>query len=427
MVVSAGTLLLVMRGAGAQSAEPPAEPAPEVEPVSEVAAEPAVPAPAPSLVRSILGRIQIHGFASQGGFVSTSNDYIGESSRGSLKLFEAGINFSTEITDGLRVGMQLFARDFGVFEDVSPKLDWAFVDYRFKPWLGLRAGIIKMPFGLYNEYLDIDAARVPILMPQGVYAARNRDALLAHRGFTVYGTVDLAAAGALEYQALIGGLSIPASALTLSGASLDRVDTKYITGAQLFWLPPVEGLRVGGTALVSKIDYHLTLPAEIVTMLEDAGVVPEGFDGALVVSQNPNTWVIGSFEYVVGDWLFAAEYSRAFQRQETTLPQVLPATEQDSEQFYGMVSYRLFPAFEAGAYYSVLHSDAGDRGGDDPKYAESFHAFQRDLAVTLRYDVNEHWLWKLEGHLIDGTAELPASSMPDRYWGLFLFKTTATF
>src|ERR1043165_1387665 len=59
------------------------------------AADPVVVAPRPP-------RIQIHGFASEGAFVSTANDYLGSASRGSLELFDAGINFSTEVADRLR-------------------------------------------------------------------------------------------------------------------------------------------------------------------------------------------------------------------------------------------------------------------------------------------------------------------------------------
>src|SRR5689334_20913394 len=93
--------------------------------------------------------IQIHGFVAEGAFVSTDNDYIGESSRGSLELFEAGLNVSTEVADRLRAGIQFYARDVGKFTDMTPRIDWAFLDYHWKPWLGIRAGVIKMPYGLY--------------------------------------------------------------------------------------------------------------------------------------------------------------------------------------------------------------------------------------------------------------------------------------
>jgi hypothetical protein len=109
---------------------------------------------------------------------------------------------------------------------------------------------------------------------------------------------------------------------------------------------------------------------------------------------------------------------------------VLPPFDDDSERFYLMATHRFSPAFELGTYYSVLFADAGDRAGHDTtKFPKSYFAWQRDAAATLRYDVNEHWLWKLEAHFVDGAADLfaPAGAVPDRYWGLFLFKTTVTF
>jgi hypothetical protein len=415
-------------------AAPAVEPTPEgAPPTDPVAAEP--PAiveeeSAPETPSTGVGAIQVHGFVSEGGFVSTSNDYIGRSSRGSLELFEAGINFSGEITNRLRAGIQLFARDFGDFDQSSPRVDWAFLDYQWRPYLGLRAGIIKMPFGLYNEYTDIDAARLPILMPQGVYPFRNRDVLLAHRGFALYGTAEVGGGHQLEYQAWLGTLGVPENALTLSGATLDSIDTKYVTGAQLYYYPPVDGLRVGGTWLRASIDFNITLSAENVAALIMLGLVPPDFDGGVVISQRPDTWVVGSAEYVRGEWLFAAEYARAFKRQVTDLPMVIPGFHEDAERFYGMVTRRLSPWLEVGAYYSVHHRDVDDRRGRDPmKWAKPWHAFQRDAAATVRFDINEHWLWKVEGHFIDGAGDIAqAGGTPEkRYWGLFLFRTTVTF
>jgi hypothetical protein len=376
-----------------------------------------------------LPAVVFHGFVSEGGFVSTSNEFIGRSSRGSLELFEAGINMSTELTDRLRAGVQLFGRNVGAFDETSARIDWAFLDYRLLPGLGLRAGVIKMPFGLYNEYTDVDAARLPILMPQSLYPLRNRDVLLAHTGFTLYGDQPMGRAGSLEYQAWFGSLTIPRSALELQGATLDGIDTRYVAGGQVFWRPPLDGLRVGGTYLRTSIDFNLVLDPATVEQLVTAELVPADFDGGLVVSQRP-TWLWAtSVEYLQGDWLFAAEYSRWLKHQQTTLPDLIPAFDEDAERFYAMATYRLSQRFESGGYYSVTHADADDRLGRDPRFVENFHAYQRDLAATLRFDVNANWLWKLEAHFVDGTAELsPASNPdPDRFWGLFLIKTTVAF
>jgi hypothetical protein len=400
---------------------PPVEP-PPVEP-SGARVEPAARVAAPYTPPAI----EIHGFVSQGAFVSTANDYLGRSSRGSLELFEAALNVSTEVTDRLRAGVQLFSRNVGDFDDLSPRLDWAFLDYRWKDWLGVRAGIIKMPFGLYNEFTDIDAARLPILMPQGVYPLRNRDVFLSHTGFAAYGAHPIGSAGALEAQVWLGTLTIPRNALVLTGATLDSIDTRYVTGGQLFWYPPVDGLRLGGTFLRASIDFHLTLSPENVEALIMAGAVPPDYDGALVVSQRPTWAVIGSAEYVQGDWLFAAEYSRQLKHQQTSLPMVIPAVDEDAEAFYAMVTHRPWSRAEVGAYYSVFHADAGDRRGRGPQWPAPHRAFQRDLAATIQLDINERWLWKMEAHFIDGTADLPGAVDPARYWGLFLLRTTVTF
>jgi hypothetical protein len=389
----------------------------------------AQPAPDPAAVAPRTPRVQIHGFASEGAFVSTANDYLGSASRGSLELFEAGINFSTDVADRLRAGIQLFARDVGSLRDDAPRIDWAYLDYRWRPWLGLRAGVIKMPFGLYNEYVDIDAARLPILLPESVYPVRDRDVLLSHTGFSIYGNRALGAAGELDYQAWLGSLAIPDEALDVIGATLDRSQSKYVTGVQAFWHAPLDGLRVGATYLRASIDFHLTLVPESTAALIAGGFVPPSFDGKVIVSQRPDTLIVGSAEYSHDDWLFAAEYSRWLKRQRTTLPVVIPTIEEDGERFYAMASHRATAWLEAGAYYSVYHVDAGDRSGHDPRFAERFYAFQRDLAATVRFDVNDHWLWKLEGHFMDGTASLPgpANPHPERRWGLFLARTTVTF
>lgn len=390
--------------------------------VAEVSVEPDVQ-PSPSF----LSKIRIHGFVSAGGFKSTENDFIGESERGSLKFFEGGINFSVELTDRLRVGLQFVSRSVGVLSEEVPRLDWGVIDYQWRSWLGMRAGVIKMPLGLYNEYISIDAARTAILLPQSVYPLRNRDALISHTGFALYGNLKLGPVGDLDYQAWLGTLTIPRSALELSGASLDSVDTRYVAGGQLFYRP-IDSLRIGATYLRASIDFNITLEPATTQAVIAGGLAPADYDGSLLVTQRPTSFWVASAEYIEGDWLFAAEYSRWLKHQ-TSRPEIIPELNEDAERFYAMGSYRFHPQWEVGTYYSVSHADVEDRRGRDPKFAKRFFAFQRDLSATLRFDVNEYWLWKIEGHFIDGAADLAltVNTSPKRYWGLALFRTTVTF
>ena len=98
------------------------------------------------------------------------------------------------------MGVQIFARDLGPIGDYGVKADWFYLDYRWRDWLGVRAGRNKIPFGLYNDASDADSARVPVLLPQSVYPTRNRDFLLAQTGVEVYGYLGLGPGGALDYR-----------------------------------------------------------------------------------------------------------------------------------------------------------------------------------------------------------------------------------
>ena len=407
----------------------PIDPAPV--PIGPAPAPAPAPAPEPepplAVDPDLASNLQIHGFVTQGGFISTANDYLGKSSRGSLELFEAGLNVSKEVADRLRVGMQLFSRDVGKLGNYALQLDWAFVDYKYRPWLGFRAGHIKLPFGLYNEYSDIDSGRLAILMPQSVYPIGSRDVLLAHTGFAAYGTLDLGSGGELDYQGFLGTFFIDPNTASTVGSV--EVDSRYVAGGQAIWSPPVEGLRIGASGLRASIDYALQLDQKTIDLYIALGIAPADFDGRVGLFLRPAHIVAGSVEYIKDRFGVAAEYSRWLFRIYTK-PEIIPLTDTDSERFYVRAGYRVNDEVAVGAYYSVNHVEAGDhQGRNKTQFPVRERAFQRDLAATLRYDVNEFWLWKLEAHFIDGAADLDATDnpMPERYWGMFLARTTLTF
>jgi hypothetical protein len=356
--------------------------------------------------------VEVHGFVSQGALLSTGNNYLTHSKRGSVEFFEAAVNVSTEVADRLRVGLQLFTRDLGPIGNYNANVDWAYLDYRFREWLGFRAGRIKLPFGLYNEFSDVDAARLPVLLPQSVYAIRSRDFLLAQTGFSLYGSAPAGPLGGFDYQLAFGTIFLDAA----GNPTITRLDVPYVAAAQLFWRTPISGLRLGGSGLAVGLNLDGMLPT-----------------GPVHIEYERVRLLVGSLEYVGHGWLVAAEY--AFQRGELELTPPVPGlpTKLNDERFYGMVAYRFTDWFEAGTYYSVHFIDAADRrGSDGTRFPVSHRAYQRDLAVSLRFDVNEHWLFKLEGHHMVGTAGLDATDVREtgelaESWGLFLVKTTLTF
>ena len=149
--------------------------------------------------------IDVHGFVSQGYLYTKDNNYLANnSSDGTFGFNEAGINFSKQLTDKLRIGLQIFTHDLGAIGNNEIILDWAFADYRWKDWAGLRVGRIKAPHGLYNETRDMDMLRTSIFLPQSVYFEVYRDTMSSINGVGVYGDIPTGVAGMFSYYLLVG-------------------------------------------------------------------------------------------------------------------------------------------------------------------------------------------------------------------------------
>ncbi|MGL1933740.1 MAG: OprO/OprP family phosphate-selective porin [Fibrobacterales bacterium] len=156
--------------------------------------------------------IEIHGAISQSFIYSKNNHYIFEGSKGgSLDFSEAYINFSKQFGSDLRVGLQIAARNFGTQEDFSPKLDWAYGDYRLHRTIGVRLGKVKLPFGIYNEARDIDFAKASIILDQGIYPENFRLVINSYSGGSLYGTFNINEKNnaELDYEVYYGTTSIP--------------------------------------------------------------------------------------------------------------------------------------------------------------------------------------------------------------------------
>jgi len=352
--------------------------------------------------------IETHGFVSQGGIKSTHYNYLVNSKRGSADFTEVGLNFTTRPTDNLRLGVQLFARRLGTTGNFNAKADWFYFDYHWRDWLGLRAGRVKLPFGLYNEVNDVDSARAPILLPQSLYPLTNRDFLLAQNGAELYGYLRLGeTGGALDYRLYGGALQVDTPAQAGSPIQITSIETPYVAGGRLFWETPLDGLRVGGSVQALRLNINFSQ-----MMMPVSAAIPAVL------------WV-ASTEYAARDLLLAFEYGRWSSKTESSNP-LYQKDWVTSERLYGMAAYRVNPWFQPAAYYSLFFPDASNRDG--------VAANQHDWALTLRFDINAHFLVKLEGHYMHHAAGLTGAlngvakvdTLTDD-WLLFLLKLTAYF
>jgi hypothetical protein len=401
-----------------------------------------------------IASVSIHGFVSPGYVKSTDNDFLGlPTKNGTFAFSDVGLTFSTEPVEKLRIGVQLLARDFGEEGNFDVTLDWAVGDYRWKDWLGIRAGKVKNPVGFYNRERDLDMLRTSIFLPQSIYTENMRDFMNAYLGGELYGVVPVASWGDFEYELFGGTIDadnahilrdfitqntleyMPVEALiTLSDLA---VEVKYILGGVLRWNTPLDGLRVGGSFFRSESEMEGTLLASVLPV-PDVPMLQYTIQYPVSVKYTVKYAGILSAEYTLGNLILAAEYFYQKSDIEVTPPQGLPdapdlsGLKQTMEGFYVQARYRLFDRFEFGTYYSVYHPDAEDRDGSSlaARGKPDYYAWLRDWALSFRWDIKPFWLVKLEGHLMDGAAliEVPANPRDaERHWGLFAFKTTFYF
>ncbi len=384
----------------------------------------AVPSPAAVTWKNI----QFGGFISQGYLDSTNNNYPVDTKSGTFDFREEALNASATFGAHLRVGAQVFAQKLGKYGDDKPLLDWAIVDYNFRPEIGVQVGRLKHPRGLYSDVLDVDMVRPFIFLPQSNYDARLRDYQASFDGAKLYGSISVGQ-NSFDYKVFYGDIPMKtdsgiadyfnASSLFAVPPGATSLTLDSVRGAALNWNTPVAGLRFG--LYYSSLSHLLVSGAfrQVPIWTSSIDIVKIEYNGV-------------SAEYTSGPWTFAGEYLVSKIHTLLTLPRQLgmpPSTgKSGARDYYVSVARRLGTKFEVGAYYSV--SKNGYPGAADPPAAVD----RSDLTAAVRYDLNDHLLFKLEIHSINGTrnltnvpgiSNLPASLKDSML--LFAAKTTLSF
>lgn len=369
--------------------------------------------------------VGIHGFLSQGYLKSDANDYLGETEDGTFQFNEAGINFSTALTGKLRLGIQIFAHDMGEIGNNEPFIDWAYADYKWKDWLGIRAGKIKKSMGFYNEIRDIDSLRTSIILPQCIYLESERDTVVATQGIGLYGDLFSNVFGDFSYQMQYGTMEVAsdggtAKRLESYNVGVDDFDVNYTFDAAVNWYTPLEGLRF--KASLNNLEMDIAGRT-----LYPAGPVPPNIPMSIKIEDFLMS--IYSVEYSWRSLVLSSECLRLKMKRDMGFG---PVQKTDSVGYYFSISYRFNKWTEAGAYYSEYYADLDDKDGESHEAMgrPAHQAWQKDFTLSLRFDLNESWTFKVEGHAIDGTGLLlPVNGTvgTERDWFLFASKASYTF
>ena len=385
-----------------------------------------------------LGQLDVHGFISQGYLKTSHNNYLAKTEDGTTEFNEAAVNVSSELSDKLRVGIQILARDLGDDGNDQVKLDWGFADYRWRDELGVRIGKIKRPLGLYNEGRDVDMLRTSILLPQSIYHEELREVMNAAKGGGVYGTIPAGRLGGFDYQHVYGSSDVDLEPVNLRNQFAAVVpgvppgtvsmDVRYTDTTTIVWRTPLKGLRLGVTYARSRYDVHA--PAVPETATSDPAVTIPG-QAARKARIDVASHVIASAEYRCQDLTLTAEYVEQDNEIDLFLTGY-PKITYGTRGCYGGLDYRFTPWLAVGSSYSVYYPNRKDRHGHDlaARGLPDFKAWQKDACLTFRFDPVPGWVIKLEGHRINGAAQVFDYDDPrelEKVWNLFAAKITYNF
>lgn len=332
---------------------------------------------------------QIHSFGSQGFAYSNDNNFLTmQTSQGSFAMTDGGVNISTQLTDKLRISAQIYDRNIGQLDKWHPQLDYAFVDYRFKDWFGIRGGRVKTVLGLYTDTQDADFLHTFALLPQSIYPMDLRSVTIAHDGLDLYGNIQLHKAGSLSYTTYAGAK--PNDPLTgvyyaLEDAGFNVANNSIsgsMAGGDLRWNTPVSGLMLGVSEVFQSEHFG------------NASI--QGLPSRSVAAPYRTAAAYGDYE--VGKFHFSGEYRRNTVNQNFSEGPLFEVLNFSDTGWFVSAAYRLMSRLEVGAYESRYYLDKSLSAG-----AQATHIF--DQVMTARLDIKRYWYFKVEGHFMNGTGD----------------------
>lgn len=328
--------------------------------------------------------LQIHGNVAEGVLYGSGNNYLAaDTTDGTGKWDEGTLSVMSVVNDHFRFGAQGTSWLLGELGRQNVELDWAYADYKFNSWFGVRAGQVKTPFGLYNEIQGVDAVTNWALLPESIYPADLRSFTLSHQGGVLYGDIPLGKHGGTISWTGFGGRRAQRRNegyyLTLASEGISLGDVAgTIAGADVRWRTPLDGLLFGGAYSGTSLS------------------APNASLGGIPLPESTDLWQKQIYSQLErGRWNLSFEYRLAPVR---TALGPFPATYEGVHSWYTMASYHATNKLTVGSYYDQNRLFPPVGNSNTP------NNYLKDVAVNARYDFNRFFYGKLEGHYMDGNS-----------------------
>ncbi len=299
-------------------------------------------------------RFTINGFGFQDYRQSNTNtnSYEGADQRGTWQNDILALVVSAKISDRDTAWAQLESK-----ATEPTEFTWAFLDHRFNDSLSARIGRIKLPYGLYNEFIDNKGLQLSAIRPSA-YSFRADMVHDAYSGIGIDWT-----SGTLFTQVFGGNVYTPASNAAITDAFHDR----RLIGGRITWNTPYDGLRF----MVSGWD----------SQSEDNSATP-------VLGQLGKEYrAMWSVEYVSDQFDIKSEHNHHGTPTQTGNQGV------STNAWYVQGGYKvgLWTPYARFDYFIGDQSNASDPS-----------SYQKNWVVGVNYRINDNVNARIEDHVIRG-------------------------
>ncbi len=399
-------------------------------------------------VRHPLGdKVDMHAFASQTALYSTENNLFGDSDDDvTLDANEVGVVLSSRLTDKLSASAQVLSRNAGKSDTGDPRIDYAFLNYHIHNTVdadySVRAGKLRLPYGLYNDTRDVASTNPSILLPQSIYIDAGRNTFFAANGVIVQGEL-LGDAHSLRWEA---------------GAVQNDTNNDEISD--------LSGLRArkeggGGNNLIGRIMYSGGLDKYRLGLSyrEHTLLFTPSFDAYPLALPGTTITVSGTESSVkTTGWLASAQanfdrfsLSGEYGFGDISLDAIGISKHFISEAYYLQGQYFLNPSVTLLARADFFYKDRNDRDGDTfveglntpitlPFLGPATTSLQRnghsqyaeDFTLGATWSPIKNLQLRAEWHNIEGSGWLSAADNPDaldtsKHWDLLMVQAAYRF
>ncbi len=388
----------------------------------------------PALLAIEISRdFNISPFLSQSAVYTSNNNFHGDSDDNvSLDSNEIGAVFNYKATDDLSLSAQIMARNAGNMDNGSLRADYAFAQYRLLNTvdysLAIKAGKLRLPYGLYNDTRDVAATNPSFILPQSAYIDRARNTFYAANGATLHGE-NFWGANSITWD--IGYVKIEA----------DDNEMDDLAG-----LPTANGAKGTFNPLARfVVDFdNDTYKVGFSYRDSEFEFTPEMADLQISTGSLKSTAKMLSLQYNAEKWTLTGEWGRTTTSVNFTAEQAfinppgiwvpvnMPiAANFPTESYYLQMEYRITPTVSLLLARDESYANRNDREGKEfaatlngyitmlpalsPLARPSYSQYALDNVLGLTWNISPQMLTRIEWHNIEGTFWLSSADNPDAF------------